>query len=207
MPMPGALLLLRLAAAVLQTRRVPHAALTDHVAVPSAAQLAWMDLEIGANICYGIGMPNAPWSPPTCSCYGNLTAPPAAAFNSTPDFAQWVSAFTAMGAKYSVIPASGGCGYALWPSEARFPDGGVYNYSVAQSPLLKTRDVMRSYVDAMRAHGIGTGVYFQLFCVPPPLPPGRPAAAAAAAACCCSCSCSCSCSCCCCCCGWAGSAS
>ena len=45
-------------------------------------------------------------------------------FNSTPDFGQWVAALRAMGAKYSVLPASGGCGYALWPSDATFPDGG-----------------------------------------------------------------------------------
>ena len=60
------------------TRRVPHTLGVPRgaVAVPSAAQLAWMELEVGANICYGIGIPNGPWSPANCSCYGNLTAPP-----------------------------------------------------------------------------------------------------------------------------------
>ena len=33
---------------------------------------------------------------------------------------------------------------------------------MAQSPLLGTKDIMRTYVDAMRAADIGTGVYFQL---------------------------------------------
>ena len=143
----------------MHSRRVPHMA----VAAPSPAQLAWMDLEVGGNICYGIGTPGAPWYSKDHNCCCNLTAPPASQFNSTPDFAQWVSALTAMGARYSVLPASGGCGYALWPSEAKFPDGSRYNYSVWKSPLLKSTDVMRDYVSAMRAGGIGTGVYFQLF--------------------------------------------
>jgi hypothetical protein len=143
------------------THRVPHPSMGP-TARPTAAQLAWMELELGAMINYGIGMPNAPWAPPNTTCFGNFSAPPAALFNSTPDFAQWTRAFEALGAKYSVIAASGGCGYALWPSRARFPDGTAYNYSTAQSPLLGTSDIMRSYVDAMQGAGIGTGVYFQL---------------------------------------------
>jgi hypothetical protein len=143
------------------TRWVPHA---RHIAAPSAAQLAWMDLELGGNICFGIGAPGAPWySPLDHNCCCNLTAPPASAFNSTPNLRQWVSALRAMGAKYSVLPASGGCGYALWPSRARFPDGTRYNYSVWKSPRLGTSDIMRDYVLEMRAGGIGTGVYFQLY--------------------------------------------
>jgi hypothetical protein len=46
---------------------------------------------------------------------------------------------------------------------ARFPDGGRYNYSVRESPLLGSKDIMADYIEAMRAAGIGTGVYFQLF--------------------------------------------
>ena len=45
-------------------------------------------------------VPNAPWAPPNTTCYGNLTAPPAKLFNSTPNFSQWVSAFESLGAKY-----------------------------------------------------------------------------------------------------------
>jgi len=132
------------------------------VAKPSAAQLVWLDLEVGGNFNYGIGLPNAPWAPNVSNCYGGLPAPPAARFNSTPDFAQWTSALQDMGARYSVLSASGGCGYALWPSRARFPDGVAYNYSVAQSPLLTSKDILKDYVEHMRAAGIGTGVYFQL---------------------------------------------
>ena len=82
------------------------------VAKPSAAQLAWLDMEVGGMFNYGIGMPNAPWAPPpnVSNCFGGLPAPPAARFNSTPDFAQWTSALNSMGARYSVLSASGGCG-------------------------------------------------------------------------------------------------
>jgi hypothetical protein len=44
-----------------KTRRVPHPNWTPQAvppAAPSAAQLAWMDLEVGVNICYGIGTPS-----------------------------------------------------------------------------------------------------------------------------------------------------
>lgn len=142
------------------THRIPH--VPPSTAKPSAAQLRWMELELGAMINYGIGMPNAPWAPPNTTCFGNFTAPPAALFNSTPDLPQWTRAFQALGARYSVIAASGGCGYALWPSQAKFPDGTSYNYTTAQSPLLGVPDVMRAYVDAMTTANIGTGVYFQL---------------------------------------------
>jgi alpha-L-fucosidase len=38
-----------------------------------------------------------------------------------------------------------------------------YNYSIRESPLLRSRDLLRDYVQAMRKGGIGTGIYFQLF--------------------------------------------
>ena len=94
-------------AMMMHSRRVPHATVlpppssirggdssptttTATVAArPSAAQLAWLELEVGGNICYGIGEPGAPWwNSSKNNCYGNLTAPPAAKFNSTPDFTQ-----------------------------------------------------------------------------------------------------------------------
>jgi alpha-L-fucosidase len=159
-PLPVLLLLCGTAQGLFTVHRVPHP--TIGIAQPSAAQLRWMDLELGAMISYGIGMPNAPWVPPNTTCFGNFSAPPAGLFNCTPNFAQWTRAFQALGAKYSVIAASGGCGYALWPSQAKFPDGTTYNYSTAQSPLLGMPDIMRAYVDAMTASNIGTGVYFQL---------------------------------------------
>eukprot|EP00658_Telonema_sp_P-2_P017176 TRINITY_DN16644_c0_g1_i5.p1 TRINITY_DN16644_c0_g1~~TRINITY_DN16644_c0_g1_i5.p1 ORF type:complete len:283 (-),score=61.68 TRINITY_DN16644_c0_g1_i5:801-1649(-) len=42
-------------------------------------------------------------------------------------------------------------------------DGTGFNYSVSDSPMLGSDDLMRDYTDTMRAAGIGTGVYFQLF--------------------------------------------
>ena len=74
-PLPTAvglwlLLVLQLAAVVtvdgiIRAHRVPHPALAGGVdgavvATPTAAQRAWMDMEVGAMINYGIGMPNAP---------------------------------------------------------------------------------------------------------------------------------------------------
>eukprot|EP01052_Picozoa_sp_SAG31_P019220 SAG31_NODE_1392_length_8533_cov_3.382974_5_plen_143_part_00 len=37
------------------------------------------------------------------------------------------------------------------------------NYSVAQSPLLHSRDLVHDYVASMRKGKIGTGIYFQLY--------------------------------------------
>eukprot|EP01052_Picozoa_sp_SAG31_P052494 SAG31_NODE_12986_length_901_cov_1.500000_1_plen_91_part_10 len=54
-----------------------------------------------------------------------------------------------------------GCGFDLWPSNVSFPaalGGGVYNYTVKESPF--QRDLLREFVDAARAAGIRPGIYY-----------------------------------------------
>jgi|EP01044_Picomonas_judraskeda_P000620 alpha-L-fucosidase len=53
-----------------------------------------------------------------------------------------------------------GCGFDLYPSNVSFPaslGGGIYNYTVRESPF--KRDLLREFVDAARAAGIRPGVY------------------------------------------------
>ena len=75
---------------------------------------------------------------------------------------KWMESVTAYGGKYAVLTVQAGCGFTLWPTKSKMPDGSTYPYSIANSPLLKNRDVLREFVDAARAAGIKPGIYYIL---------------------------------------------
>ena len=89
--------------------------------VPTPAQLAWSDSEIGAIVQYNIGL------------YGELTNNyacnkgllPASAFapGATLDTDAWAAAAKQFGAKYAVLTTQAGCGYLLWPTNSTIATG------------------------------------------------------------------------------------
>jgi alpha-L-fucosidase len=124
----------------------PPAPPTGPVAIPTKAQLAWQDREVGAMITFNM------------QTYGFLpigtkrAAPPASAFNPDKlDTDNWVQAAKSFGAKYAVLTASHRSGFALWPTKS-------HNYSVASSPF--RRDIMREFVDSCRKFGLAPGVFW-----------------------------------------------
>lgn len=113
------------------------------LARPTAAQLAFEDMELGAFIHYSI------------DTYGSLNASlPASAFNPTGlDTEQWVLAAKAMGARYVVLTARHEQGFCLWPTATT-------DYSVKNSPYQNGEgDIVREFVDACRKHGLKPGLY------------------------------------------------
>jgi hypothetical protein len=76
---------------------------------------------------------------------------------------QWIESMLAVGVKHSVITAKHGCGFCLWPSDAVMADGSRYNYSTAFGLLPPAeQDILRQYVDASAAAGLGHGFYYSL---------------------------------------------
>jgi hypothetical protein len=121
------------------------------LATPTAAQLRWMEMEIGALVHFNMAT--------TGGCSKN-----AAAFNPTKlDTDQWAEAFTAFGAREAVLVAKHGCGFATWPSNATMPDGSRYNYSVTSSAWREGKgDVVASFKASCLRVGLGIGYYYSL---------------------------------------------
>lgn len=77
---------------------------------------------------------------------------------------QWAKSMLLAGVRGTVLTAKHGCGFALWPTAARLPNGARYGYSTAFSSRLPEakRDVLKLYVEAMRAAGLAVGFYYSL---------------------------------------------
>jgi alpha-L-fucosidase len=114
---------------------------------PTPAQKAWMQLGYGMFIHFG---PNTfagvMWGD------GKF---PADGFNPTDlNTRQWAQVAAEAGMKYAVLTAKHHDGFCLWPS--RHTD-----YCVRQAG--NKTDVVREFVDAFRAAGIQTGLYYSLW--------------------------------------------
>ena len=116
------------------------------LAVPTPQQLAFMDLELGLFIHYGL-------STYTRQASGDGLQP-AAEFNPTKlDCDSWMKTAKAMGATYVVMTAVHEGGFCLWPTKA-------HDYSVSKSPWKNGKgDVVREFVDACRRHGLKPCLY------------------------------------------------
>lgn len=67
---------------------------------------------------------------------------------------QWAQAAKSAGIKYTVLTTKHHDGFALWPTK-------YGNYNVMNSSYKK--DIVRQYVDSMRAQGILPGLYFSIW--------------------------------------------
>ena len=43
---------------------------------------------------------------------------------------QWMESITGLGANIAILTAKHGCGFCLWPTKAKLPDGSQYGYDV-----------------------------------------------------------------------------
>ncbi len=116
-------------------------------AKPTPQQLAFMDLQLGLFIHFGL-------STYTGQISGDGKQP-ASKFNPTGeiDCDQWMEAAKLMGAKYAVLTARHEGGFCLWQTDTT-------EYSVKNSPWKDGKgDVVKEYVEACRRNGIKVGLY------------------------------------------------
>lgn len=121
--------------------------------LPTARQEEWADLELGVIIhhCMETYHPEIPmkyWK----------TSPekmPAASFAPEDENTdQWIRVAADMGAKYAVLVAKHGSGFAMWPTKENA-------YSMASSPYRDGKaDVVADFVASCRKYGVKPGVYY-----------------------------------------------
>ncbi|MEO6096944.1 MAG: alpha-L-fucosidase [Fibrobacteria bacterium] len=112
-------------------------------------QKEYVDLRFGMFLHFGILTYTGSWAQP------NL---PINQFNPTNlNPGQWADAAVAAKMKFGVLTARHHDGFALWPSKAS-------SFNVGNIPWRNGQgDVVREYVDAFRARGLGAGLYYSIW--------------------------------------------
>lgn len=77
------------------------------------------------------------------------------------DTDQWVESMVALGATEAVLTAKHSCGFCLWPTEAKFPNGSRYTYSVAGPGGIGV-DVIQQFTESCKKAGVGHGFYYSV---------------------------------------------
>ena len=131
--------------------------------LPTAPQLRWQSGSgIMALIHFNMatffqdgdpGCTSANWLGETGSGNPNSFAP------SDLNVSQWVDSMVAIGVDEAVLTAKHGCGFYLWPTKVKLPDGSPYTYHVNVTAY---GDVLAQFRDATSARGIGHGFYYSL---------------------------------------------
>ncbi|MFN5422764.1 MAG: alpha-L-fucosidase, partial [bacterium] len=116
--------------------------------LPSREQLQYLQKEIGVIIHLDINI----YAPETFDYAKKETLPPASAFNPGKlDTDQWIRAAKSAGAKYAVLTAKHGTGFALWHTQAN-------DYHTGNSPI--KIDVVRSFIKSCKKYGLKPGIYY-----------------------------------------------
>jgi len=134
-----------LAVPSLRVARGALAATAPRLALPSAAQRDWLDLELGMFVHFA---PNT-WQEKE---YDDLSLAPADIMP-TIEPAQWADTALALGARYVVLVAKHAGGFCLWQTDTT-------DYSIKGTPWRGGRgDVMAELSEACISRGLKLGVY------------------------------------------------
>lgn len=141
----------------------PPTPLAKHpVAKPTAAQLAWMDLEVASMITWNLqticthGSNNATAQPCQVGSAGFVpTRSAVAQWNpSALDTDAWARASAAFGAKYVILVADHMTGFTLWDTK-------THNYSIAHTQYRGGGgDVVREMIASCARFGLRLGVFY-----------------------------------------------
>ncbi|WP_298487886.1 alpha-L-fucosidase [uncultured Maribacter sp.] len=113
---------------------------------PQQLKEEFIDKRFGMFICYNIMSYGAEWGEANY---------PIESFNPQKlDCNQWAEAAVSAGMKFGLLTTKHHEGFALW--DTKYSD-----YDVASTPYKK--DIVRQYVDAFRAKGLGVGLYYSIW--------------------------------------------
>ena len=129
----------------------------SQLAVPSAAQLHYQDMEVGAFFQYNIGEYGELHSNYACSD----GVEPVSSFvpSGVIDTDAWVSAIKLFGAQYALLTTQAGCGFLLWPSNSSLASGQRYNYTVREAAY-EGGDLVEAFVKSCRKQAVRPGLYY-----------------------------------------------
>lgn len=128
-----------------------------HIAKPTPQQLAWQDMELGVIIHYCMDIYNPSFKNQK-SIEVRTAIPPEIIRPKKLDVEQWVRSASEMGAKYAVLVAKHGTGFALWPTKE--------NDYCTRSLAWKNGqgDMCRDFVEACKKYNIRPGFYYCFHC-------------------------------------------
>lgn len=125
--------------------------------LPTPAQLAWQAGEIMALIHFNMATFVGNGDPGCGESNWADSSKPTTFAPTQLDTDNWAASMKALGVKEAVLTAKHGCGFAIWPTTAKLPDGSPYGYNVPAD-----MDVLQKFTDSMSAAGIGHGFYYSL---------------------------------------------
>jgi hypothetical protein len=73
-----------------------------------------------------------------------------------------MESITNLGANIAILTAKHGCGFGLWPTKSKLPDGSPYGYNVGAEGAAIQYDVLREFVNSANAAGVGYGFYYSI---------------------------------------------
>lgn len=118
--------------------------------LPSKAQLAWADAEVGVLIHFDMPV----FEPEYDFRKDWKYHPDLSIFNPKQlDTDQWIKASKAAGATYAVLVAKHGSGFSLWPTKA-------HPYSVKNTPWRNGQgDIVKDFIASCKKYGLKPGIY------------------------------------------------
>ncbi len=123
--------------------------------VPTPAQIAWADSEIGVIIHLDVQVFEPGYAFRTQWGY---TPDPSVFTPAGLDTDQWIATAKAAGAKYAVLVAKHCSGFSLWPTEA-------HDYSVKSTPWRDGKgDVVGDFFKSCAKYGLRPGLYYSTSC-------------------------------------------
>jgi alpha-L-fucosidase len=133
------------------------------VPIPSAPQLRYQSTDFVALIHFNMATFARDGDPGCASDNWNDHAPYAVGPTSDPttfqprllNTTQWFDSITGLGAKIAILTAKHGCGFCLWPTRSKMPDGTPYGYHASD-------DVLGQFVQSANAAGVGYGFYYSI---------------------------------------------
>eukprot|EP00747_Dinoflagellata_sp_TGD_P223480 gnl/TRDRNA2_/TRDRNA2_95038_c0_seq1.p1 gnl/TRDRNA2_/TRDRNA2_95038_c0~~gnl/TRDRNA2_/TRDRNA2_95038_c0_seq1.p1 ORF type:complete len:490 (+),score=68.19 gnl/TRDRNA2_/TRDRNA2_95038_c0_seq1:29-1498(+) len=141
-----------------------------NIVTPTAAQLRYQSTDFTALITFNMGTFAHNGDP--CCDEGNWDVKAPYATGKTRDPAtfnppklnttQWFESITGLGANIAVLTAKHGCGFLLWPTTSRLPDGRPYGYNVGGPGAAIQHDILQQFVESAKAAGVGYGFYYSI---------------------------------------------